>query len=46
MTIDSLQSLIDSLVDLTGQSSKNVTIGTNNINKLTQAQKDTITNKN
>ena len=46
LTIDSLQSLINGLVDLTGPDAKTLTIGSQNIAKLTNAQRNAITAKN
>ncbi len=46
LTVDSLLSLIAGLVDLTEQDAKTLTIGSQNIAKLTDAQKNAITAKN
>ena len=46
LTVDSLLSLIAGLVDLTGQNAKTLTIGNQNIAKLTDAQRNAITAKN
>jgi surface protein len=46
LTVDSLLSLIAGLVDLTGQDAKTLSIGSQNIAKLTNAQKNAITAKN
>lgn len=46
ITVDSLMSVINALVDLTGQVEKTQTIGSANLAKLTDEQKEIATNKN
>lgn len=46
ITVDSLMSVINALVDLTGQVEKTQTIGSANLAKLTDEQKAIATNKN
>ena len=46
LTVDSLMSVINALVDLTGQFSKRLTLGSTNLAKLSEEQKAIATNKN
>ena len=46
LTVDSLMSVINALVDLTGQTSKTLKLGSTNLNKLSEEQKAIATNKN
>lgn len=46
LTVDSLMNVINALVDLTGQSSKTLVLGSTNLAKLTDEQKAVATNKN
>lgn len=46
ITVDSLMSVINALVDLTGQDSKTLTLGSTNLEKLSEEQKAVATNKN
>lgn len=46
LTVDSLVNIISVLVDLTGQSSKTLILGSTNLAKLTDEQKAVATNKN
>lgn len=46
LTTDSLMSVINALVDLTGENSKTLTLGATNLAKLSDEQKAIATNKN
>ena len=46
LTVDSLMSVINALVDLTGENSKTLTLGATNLAKLSDEQKEIATNKN
>lgn len=46
LTTDSLMSVINALVDLTGEDSKTLTLGATNLAKLSDEQKEIATNKN
>ena len=46
LTVDSLMSVINALVDLTGENSKTLTLGATNLAKLSDEQKAVATNKN
>ena len=46
LTVDSLMSVINALVDLTGKNSKTLNLGTTHLEKLTDEQKAVATNKN
>lgn len=46
LTVDSLMSVINALVDLTGQSSKRLILGSANLAKLSEEQKAVATSKN
>lgn len=46
LTTDSLMSVINALVDLTGENSKTLTLGATNLAKLSDEQKEIATNKN
>lgn len=46
LTVESLMSVINALVDLTGENSKTLTLGATNLAKLSDEQKAVATNKN